>query len=85
VTFIARKGAAILNYEIMSLKELLIEGTKDSPDSAVEEILEQVYFIRKKTMNPKVFQEEMSDNLLSQELKAMHKHELAHLEGELNG
>jgi hypothetical protein len=66
----------------MSLQELLMEGTKGLPEEALKEILEFAFFVRKKTLYPQAFEDELYSELLDKELGDMARHETTHLEDE---
>lgn len=69
----------------MSLQDLLIEGVKDLPEAALKEVVEFALFVRKRTLQPEAFEEELYAQLLGRELTDLSRHETAHVEEEFKG
>lgn len=63
-------------------QQLILKGIKDLPKESLKEIADFVIFIRKKTLNPKEYQEDLAYELLNQELRTLSETEQAHLEEE---
>jgi hypothetical protein len=63
-------------------QKLINEGIKGLPPDTLAEIVDFIYFIRKRTMHPEAFEEELQSILLKTELHQMSREEEAHLEKE---
>jgi len=63
-------------------QQLIIEGIKDLPPEILAEITDFVYFIRKKALQPQLFEAELQDTLLKAELDQLSRNEEIHLEQE---
>lgn len=63
-------------------QKLINEGIKGLPRDTLAEIVDFIYFIRKRTLEPKVFEEELQHTLLNSELHQLSHEEEAHLEKE---
>ena len=61
-------------------QELIMEGIQELPPESLSEIMDFVYFIRKKTLQSHLFDEEIKN--MKQALNIVRKEELAHLEAE---
>ncbi len=66
-----------LNYQ-----QLIISGIKNLPDEAILEIVDFIYFVRKRTLQPEIFEEEIQSILLNAELQQLSHNETVHLEEE---
>lgn len=66
-------------------QQLIIEGIKGLPPEILAEIADFIYFVRKRTLHPQAFEEELRDALLRVELKQLSRDEEAHLEKEFEG
>jgi len=61
-------------------QKLILEGIQELPPESLSEIMDFVYFIRKKTLQPSLFDQEIQR--IQQTLSTMHQEELNHLEKE---
>ncbi len=66
-----------LNYQ-----QLIINGIKDLPNETLLEIVDFIYFVRKRTLQPEIFEEEIQSILLNAELQQLSHNETVHLEEE---
>lgn len=69
----------------MNQKNLIQQAVEGLPEEALSEILHFVYFVRKKVLHPKLFEEELEDLMLQQELGVLSQKEVLHLEEEFEG
>ena len=65
-----------------TFKQIINEGMKDLPEVALAEIVDFVFFVRKRTLQPEIFEEELQSALMNTELNQMSRDEEAHLEKE---
>lgn len=70
---------------IQDYQQLIIEGIKGLPQEMLAEIADFVYFVRRRTLQPQAFEEELRNALLRVELKQLSRDEEAHLEKEFEG
>jgi len=63
-------------------QKLISEGIKGLPPGTLAEIVDFIYFLRKRTLQPKLFEEELKSTLLNTELHQLSREEEAHLEKE---
>ena len=63
-------------------QQLIIEGIKGLPPETLVEIVDFIYFLRQRTFQPQVFEDEIQNNLLNAELRQLSGFEEAHLEEE---
>jgi hypothetical protein len=63
-------------------QQLIIEGIKGLPSEALAEIVDFIYFLRKRALQPQAFEEELKNALLNAELQQLSRDEEAHLEKE---
>lgn len=63
-------------------QELILEGIKGLSPEALAEIIDFIYFVRKRALQPQSFEEELKDILIKAELKQLSRDEEAHLEKE---
>ncbi len=63
-------------------QKLINEGIKGLPADTLAEIVNFIYFIRKRKLQPEVFEEELRQTLLNRELHQLNREEEAHLEKE---
>ncbi|MGE5343101.1 MAG: hypothetical protein ACM3SY_16630 [Candidatus Omnitrophota bacterium] len=63
-------------------QDLINEGIKGLPPKALSEIVDFVFFLRKRTLNPELFEEEIQSTILDAELRQMSREEEDHLEKE---
>jgi hypothetical protein len=66
----------------LTYQQLINEGIKGLPAEYLAEIVDFVYFLRKRKLQPELFEEEMQSVLLNAELSQMSREEEAHLEEE---
>lgn len=65
-----------------TFQKLINEGIKGLPRDMLAEIVDFIYFIRKRKLQPEVFEEELQHTLLNAELHQLSREEEAHLEKE---
>ena len=63
-------------------QQLIFEGIQGLPPNALLEIVDFIYFVRKRTLQPHVFAEEIHQTFLNAELRQLSRDEEAHLEDE---
>ena len=63
-------------------QQLILEGIKDLPPEVLVEIVDFIYFVRKRTLQPQAFAEKVYPALLDAELRQLSRAEEAHLEDE---
>ncbi len=63
-------------------KKLILEGIKGLPAETLTEIINFIYFLRKKKFQPQEFNEELECILLNNELHNLSNTEESHLEEE---
>jgi hypothetical protein len=63
-------------------QQLILDGIQTLPPNALAEVVDFVYFIRKKCLQPKRFAEEHYETLLQTELQTLSHQEQTHLEQE---
>ncbi len=63
-------------------QKLINEGIKGLPSDTLAEIADFIFFLRKRTLQPEIFEEEMHSILLQSELKQLSQSEESHLEKE---
>jgi hypothetical protein len=63
-------------------QQLILEGIKDLPPETPIEIVDFIYFVRKRILQPHAFAEEVHQALLRAELQQLSQDEAAHLEDE---
>jgi hypothetical protein len=61
---------------------LIIEGIDGLPPDILAEIVDFIYFVRKRVLQPQAFEEEIQNTLLREELRQLSRDEVAHLEKE---
>jgi hypothetical protein len=66
-----------------SYEQLIIHGIQGLPPELLAEVADFVYFLRKRAMQPDIFEEERYAALLDTELHQLDAGELAHLESEI--
>jgi hypothetical protein len=71
--------------ETRAAEQLILDGLKGLPAESLAEIVDFVYFVRKRALQPQAFQEELNELLLHAELKHLSRDEEAHLEKEFEG
>ena len=65
------------NYE-----QLILHGIQGLPQETLDEIIDFIYFVRQRTLQPQVFAEERQLALLGKDLKGLRHTEERHLEEE---
>lgn len=63
-------------------KQLILEGINGLPPELLVEIADFVYFVRRRSAQPDVFEQELENALLHVDLKQLRQSELNHLEEE---
>ena len=63
-------------------QQLIIEGIKGLPPETLTEIVDFIYFLRKRVLQPEAFEEGLQNTLLNFELRQLSRNEEAHLEKE---
>ena len=63
-------------------QRLIVEGIKGLRQETLAEIVDFVYFVRKRALEPQAFQEDRKRALLEVELQQLSRDEEAHLEKE---
>ena len=66
-------------------EQLILEGVRGLPTEALAEILDFVYLVRKRILQPQVYENEIQGLLLRAEIKQLSRDEQAHLEKEFEG
>jgi len=67
---------------VNNLEQLIIEGIKGLPQELLTEIIDFIYFVRKKATQPEAYQEEIQNVLLELDVKRLDYDEAIHLEKE---
>ena len=65
-----------------ALEQVILEGIKGLPQESLAEIADFVVFLRKKSFEPKAFQEDIEGLALDLELRTLSRNEESHLEEE---
>jgi len=68
--------------QALNLQQVILYGINGLPNESIKEIADFVLFVRKKTLDPETFNQELQYDLVNQELKRMSKSEQQHLEEE---
>ena len=63
-------------------QEIIVESIKDLPEETLAEIAHFILFMRKKALEPKVFEDELWGRMIEMELKQLSHAEEKHLEQE---
>ncbi len=63
-------------------QQLIFEGIKGLSPEALVEVVDFIYFVRKRTFQPAAFEEELRTVLLDTELRGLSRDEEVHLEKE---
>ena len=66
-------------------QQLIIEGIKGLPPEILAEIVDFIFFVRKRVIQPEVFEAELQNVLLRLDLKQLNRDEETHLEKEFEG
>lgn len=67
---------------IKKLEHVILKLMKGLPQESVEEIADFALFVRRKTLQPDLFQQDLASELLQEELSEVDRTETDHLEGE---
>lgn len=65
-------------------QKLIHEGIKGLPTDSLAQIVDFIFFLRKRSLQPKEFEEELYTTLLFSDLKQLNRDEVEHLEKEFN-
>lgn len=68
-----------------SYQQLIMQGIHGLPSDTLAEIVDFIYFLRKRVLQPKGFEEERETILLRNDLKQLSLASAAHLEKEFAG
>jgi hypothetical protein len=68
--------------EQISYEKLIISGIKGLPNETLREVADFVYFLRRRSSDPKGFDEEQYRSLLDEDLSSLNESEAEHLEEE---
>jgi hypothetical protein len=63
-------------------QQLIVQGIRGLPTETLAEIVDFIYFLRKRAQQPDLFAEELRSALLGEEVKQLSRNEEAHLEQE---
>ena len=63
-------------------QKLIYEGIRGLPADTLAEIVDFIFFLRKRKLHPEAFEEELKSTLLHSDLKQLSRNEEAHLEKE---
>lgn len=63
-------------------QELIYEGIKGLPTDTLGEIVDFIFFLRKRKLHPEAFEEELQSTLIRSELLQLNRNESEHLEKE---
>jgi hypothetical protein len=69
----------------LAYQQRIIEGLEGLPPEILAEIMDFVYFVRKRVLQPQAFEEEIQNILLREELRHLSRDETAHVEQEFAG
>jgi len=67
---------------VRNYKKLIMEGIDDLPSDILAEIASFVYFVRRRAVQPDLFEQELENALMYVDLKQLDQAELSHLEEE---
>lgn len=70
---------------VQNYQQLILEGTRDFPPETLQEVVDFVLFLRKRTFDREGFDREMESVLLHAELAELSRTEESHLEMEVEG
>lgn len=68
--------------ETISYEKIIVSGIKGLPTDTLREIADFVYFIRRRAVDPKSFENEQFQALIGEDLNNLNETELKHLEEE---
>jgi hypothetical protein len=66
----------------LAYQQLIYDGIKGLSSEALVEVVNFIYFVRKRTFQPAIFEEELRTALLDTELRGLSREEEFHLEKE---
>jgi len=66
-------------------QELISDGVQGLPSDVLAEIVDFIYFVRKRAAEPRVFEEELRNGLARAEMKRLSRDSEAHLDMEFDG
>ena len=62
--------------------QMILDGLKGLPQHVLDEIVDYVYFVRKRALQPTAFSEEIQSLALNNELRELSRNEVEHLDKE---
>ena len=65
-----------------SYEEIIVSGIKGLPTETLREIADFVYFVRRRAVDPKSFEDEQFRALTEEDLSSLNETELEHLQEE---
>ncbi len=65
-----------------SYEKIILSGIKGLPSDTLREIADFVYFVRRRAIDPKSFEDEQFRALVEEDLSSLNEAELEHLEEE---
>lgn len=68
--------------ETASYEKIIVSGIKGLPTETLREIADFVYFVRRRAIDPKSFEDEQFRALIEEDLSNLNKSELENLEEE---
>lgn len=68
--------------ETTSYEKIIVSGIKGLPTETLREIADFVYFVRRRAVDPKSFEDEQFRALVESDLGVLNESELKHLEEE---
>lgn len=68
--------------ETTSYEKIIVSGIKGLPNETLREIADFVYFVRRRAVDPKSFEDEQFRALVEEDLSSLSEAELKHLEEE---
>ena len=71
--------------ETTSYEKIIVSGIKGLPAETLREIADFVYFVRRRAVDPKSFEDERFRALVEEDLSNLSETELEHLEEEFAG
>jgi len=70
------------NTQTHTYRQLIYEGINGLTPEALVEIVDFVYFVRKRTLEPQAFEEDLRTALLNKELRDLSREEEQHMDQE---
>ena len=68
--------------ETTTYEKIIVSGIKGLPTETLREIADFVYFVRRRVVDPKGFEDEQFRALIGEDLSDLNETELKHLEAE---